>query len=69
MTQTSQLGKMLKRKRGITSHEIIDELGSVSPHSLLAKMKKRGWTILTKDCKGQSGRAYKRYFGVAPEAQ
>ena len=63
MTQYDQLAKLLTRKRGATSLEIIQGAGTVSPHSRLAEMKARGWTIWRKALPGKTHGAY---FGKAP---
>ncbi len=62
MTQCDKLAKLLTRKRGCTSVDIVDVLPSVSPHRRLSDLKEQGWTILKK----QDGRL-KRYFGIAPK--
>ena len=58
MTQYDQLAKLLTRKRGATSLEIIQGAGTVSPHSRLAEMKARGWTITRKALAGKAYGAY-----------
>lgn len=64
MTQHQKLAKLLTRKRGCTSVDIVAVLPSVSPHRRLTDMKQQGWTILKR--KGD-GRLI-TYFGTAPKA-
>jgi len=65
-TQCERLGKLLQRKRGATSMEIIDAVGTVSPHRRLFELKQRGWTIYKRPVLGTN---YHRYFGIGPEVQ
>jgi len=65
MTQSQRLAQLLTRKRGVTSMEIISEVGTVSPHRRLADLKEQGWTITKTEVAGKN---YHRYFGVAPKA-
>ena len=66
MTQYERLAKLLTRKRGATSLEIIQAAGTVSPHSRLSEMKAKGWTIWRKE---MDGKTYGRYFGMAPKKE
>lgn len=61
-TQYDRLATLLKR--GTTSMEMIRVAGTVSPHSRLAEMKARGWTITRRQVPGKT---YGRYFGVPPQ--
>lgn len=61
-TQYDRLAALLKR--GTTSMEMIRVAGTVSPHSRLAEMKARGWTITRRQVPGKT---YGRYFGVPPQ--
>lgn len=63
MTQVDKLKKLLLRKSGCTSVDIVAVLPSVSPHRRLSDLKEQGWTILKK----QDGKL-KRYWGTAPKA-
>lgn len=65
MTKQEILKKLLTRKRGVTSYEIMQLVGSVSPHSRLSELKKQGWSILRKEIEGKS---YGRYFGIPPKS-
>jgi hypothetical protein len=46
------------------SMEIIDAIGTVSPHSRLSDLKRKGWTITKKLVQGKT---YHKYFGIAPK--
>jgi hypothetical protein len=59
-----KLTQLLQRKTGCTSMEIIDAIGTVSPHSRLSDLKKKGWTITKKLVQGKT---YHKYFGIAPK--
>jgi hypothetical protein len=63
-TQCSILEKLLRRKSGVTSLEIIQKCGTVAPHRRLADLKERGWRITKEQV---PGRSYNRYFGQAPQ--
>lgn len=63
-TQCSILERLLRRKSGVTSLEIIQKCGTVAPHRRLADLKDRGWHITRKQV---PGRSYGVYFGVAPQ--
>lgn len=65
MTQTQILSKLLTRKNGVTALEIINLVGTVSPHRRLSDLKEQGWTINKREVKGKT---YHRYFGTAPKA-
>lgn len=64
MTQYQTLARLLLRKRGATSMEIVNVCGTVSPHRRLADMKQRGWTITKRRV---TGKKYHAYFGTAPK--
>lgn len=66
MTQHEKLGKLLQRKRGVTSLEIIQLVGTVYQHKRLSDLKDMGWTILRQPIEGQE---YGRYFGVPPKVE
>jgi hypothetical protein len=59
-TQCAILEKLLRRKTGVTSLEIIQQCGTVAPHRRLADLKERGWTIRREQV---PGRNFSRYFG------
>ena len=63
MTQYKKLGKLLKRKNGVTAFEIIMQVGTVCPHKRMSDMKDMGWTIVKEKVLGKN---YHRYFGSAP---
>lgn len=65
MNKLDHLKKMLVRKQGITSIQIIKEIGTVCPHRRLTDLKEQGWTILTKEIPNQN---YLRYHGIPPES-
>jgi hypothetical protein len=61
MTPTiKKLTQLLQHKTGATSMEIIDAIGTVSPHSRLSGLKKKRWTITKKLVHGKT---YHKYFG------
>ena len=62
-TQTHILGKLLTRKRGVTSYEIMLALKTVCPHKRMSDLKARGWTIVKKPI---TGTRFHRYYGQAP---
>jgi hypothetical protein len=66
MTQYLKIARLLTRKSGCTAMEITTVAGTVSAHSRLSELKRRGWTITRKPI---SGRKYGQYFGVAPESK
>jgi hypothetical protein len=59
-----KLTQLLQRKNGTTSMEIIDAIGTVSPHSRLSDLKRKGWTIKKTPVKNQT---YNRYTGTPPK--
>ena len=59
-----KLTQLLQRKAGCTSMEIIAVIGTVSPHSRLSDLKRKGWTITKKRVKGKT---YHKYFGTPPK--
>lgn len=63
MTQTDRIAKLLQRRNGCTSMEIITMAGTVAPHRRLFELKQRGWIIVRKPVAGAN---YGRYYGVAP---
>lgn len=65
MKKLEILKRLLTRKRGVTSAEIIKEMGTVCPHRRLTDLKEQGWTILSKEIPGKN---YLRYHGVAPKS-
>lgn len=65
MTQHQKLGKLISRKAGATSMEIIASIGTVCPHRRLADLKALGWTILKYEVPGKN---YHRYYGIGPKA-
>jgi len=62
-TQYDYIAKLLTSKAGATSLQIIAIAGTVSPHSRLSEMKRKGWRIWRKQLEG---RAYGAYFGEPP---
>jgi hypothetical protein len=64
-TQTQRIGKLLQRKRGATSMEIIACGPTVSPHRRLADLKAQGWIITRVKVPGER---YGRYHGQPPES-
>ena len=63
MTQCAILEKLLRRKSGVTSLEIIQRCGTVAPHRRLADLKDKGWVIRREQLPGKS---YGVYRGEAP---
>lgn len=59
-TQTSILRRLLLRKCGVTSLEIIKKCGTVAPHRRLADLKEQGMSIWSQRVPGKT---YLRYFG------
>lgn len=45
MTQLQTLVKLLQRKRGVTSMEIIQACRTTSPSKRISEMRALGWTI------------------------
>jgi len=64
-TQYEQIGRLLTRKSGCTSMDIISAAGTVSPHSRIAEMKRSGWSVRKVKV---AGRNFHRYYGTAPQA-
>jgi hypothetical protein len=62
-TQCQKLERLLQRKSGTTSLEIIQKCGTVAPHRRLADLKDRGWTIWREAI---AGRSYGVYRGEKP---
>jgi hypothetical protein len=60
-TQCSILEKLLGRKSGVTSLEIIQKCGTVAPHRRLADLKEKGWAIWSEPIEGHQ---HRRYFGA-----
>jgi len=59
MTQLEKLKKLLKRKKGATSMEIIQAIGTVSPGKRVSDLRALGLTIEKVQV---SGKNYFRYF-------
>lgn len=59
MNKINRLIQLLQRKNGATSMEIVAAIGTVSPHSRLSDLKKKGYTILKKPIPGKT---YHRYY-------
>ena len=59
MTQLEKLKKLLKRKKGATSLEIIQAVGTVSPSKRVSELRALGLTILKVQVAGKN---YFRYF-------
>lgn len=59
MSQADKLKKLLQRKQGATSMEIISIVGTVCPHKRMSDLKKEGYTILKKPVLGKN---FNRYF-------
>jgi hypothetical protein len=64
MSQMDKLRKLLQRKSGVTSIEIVKTLPSVSPHRRISDLKEQGWTITSKL---RSDNVTKVYFGKPPK--
>ena len=63
MTQQLKLIKLLTRKQGCTSVDIVKGLPSVTPHRRISDLKDKGWTILKK----KQNDALTVYFGKPPK--
>ena len=63
MKQCKRLEKLLQRKSGATSREIIAAIGTVSPHSRMTELKNKGWVIRRVPVQG---RTFGRYYGTPP---
>lgn len=62
--QLTKLKKLIQRKSGVTSVEIVKHLPSVTPHRRLSDLKEQGWEITYKlKADGHS----KIYFGKPPK--
>ena len=59
MTQLEKLKKLLKRKKGATSLEIIQAVGTVSPSKRVSELRAKGLTVLKVQVAGKN---YFRYF-------
>jgi hypothetical protein len=59
MTQLEKLKKLLRRKKGATSMEIIQGIGTVSPGKRVSELRALGLTILKVQVAGKN---YFRYF-------
>ena len=57
-TQLTKLQRLLTRKQGATSFQIMMEVGTVSPHARLAELKQRGWTITKRKIEGKNYHTY-----------
>lgn len=63
MTQYTRIARLLTRNTGATAMALATMAGTVSPHSRLAEMRARGWTIWRETVPGET---YGRYFGTPP---
>lgn len=63
MTQLDKLKKLIQRKQGVMSWEIVQKLPSVTPHRRLSDLKELGWTIIWKKREDNQ----KIYFGKPPK--
>lgn len=62
MNKIEKLKQMLKRKQGITSMEIIEELGAVCPHRRLTELQRAGKITPTgRKVPSASGRAEREW--------
>lgn len=59
MNKINRLIQLLQRKSGATSMEIVSAIGTVAPHSRMAELKRKGYTITKKPIKGKT---YHRYY-------
>jgi hypothetical protein len=64
-TQYDAIGRLLSRKKGATTRELIEASGSVCPWKRMQEMRKRGWFIAWVPVEGKN---YGKYHGVAPQA-
>ena len=60
MTQLNKLKKLLKRKAGATSLDIIKHVCTVTPSRRIADLRDMGWEIKKVKVPGKN---YFRYFG------
>jgi hypothetical protein len=65
-SQYDRLAKLLTRKRGATAMDMVQAVGTVSPHRRLFEMRQKGWRIWRE---AMAGKNYGTYRGVAPHAQ
>jgi hypothetical protein len=61
LSQYERIAKLLTRKRGATAMDIASAAGTVSPHSRLSELRKKGWEITRVPV---PGKPYGRYFGA-----
>ena len=66
MKQCKRLEKLLQRKSGATSMEIIAAIKTVSPHSRMTELKNKGWVINRVPVKGKT---YGIYRGTPPNGR
>lgn len=59
MTQYDRIGKVLQRKRGATTRELIEASGSVCPWKRMQEMRNRGWLIWREKVPGKSYGVYR----------
>lgn len=64
-TQYDLIGRLISRKRGATTRELIEASGSVCPWRRMGEMERRGWRITREQI---PGKAHLIYRGVAPKA-
>jgi hypothetical protein len=62
-TQYARIARLIQRKRGATTRELIEASGSVCPWKRMAEMRNRGWAIWSEPVEGKT---FTRYFGKAP---
>lgn len=62
-TQYDRLARLLTRKGGCTALQIIEAVGTTSPHSRLAEMKSKGWVIMRR---AVPKKTYGYYVGLPP---
>jgi len=63
MTQYESIARVLQRKKGATTRELIEASGSVCPWKRMGEMRSKGWLILKEQIPGKT---YHRYRGVKP---
>ena len=65
MSQTDNLARLMKRKKGVTAAEVARELPTTSPHSKISKMQyTHGWPVTKKT--RPDGQKF--YFGTPGKA-
>ncbi len=64
MTQLQTLAKLLKRKRGVTSMDIIKKCFTTSPSKRISEMRALGWTITKTKVKNRN---YHIFTGKPPK--